>query len=107
MSQPLTGHAGAFATIKILGRDDPAQVLVFHEKKPEPQEGPKLFVMEVGRDPAKGAGFRLAPTPIPLAPDAAADFPVSLCVDQKDDLAFLMTKISYIYMFDTHTRVHS
>jgi len=103
VSQPLTGHAGAFATIKILGRDDPAQVLVFHEKKPEPQEGPKLFVMEVGRDPAKGAGFRLAPTPIPLAPDAAADFPVSLCVDQKDDLAFLMTKMGYLYMFDIHT----
>jgi len=104
VSQPLQGHAGAFATIKILGREDPAQVLVFHEKKADnPQDPPKFFVMEVGRDPSKGAAFRLPPTTIPVTPDAAADFPVSLVVDGKDDLAFLMTKMGYLYMFDIHT----
>ena len=61
-----------------------------------------LFVMAVGQDPAQGAGFRLTPSPIPLKPDAVADFPVSLCVDQKDDLTFLMTKMSYLYMYDIH-----
>ena len=48
--------------------------------------------MEVGRDPAKGAAFRLAPTAIPVPPDAAADFPVSLVIDKKNDLAFLLTQ---------------
>jgi len=101
VSQPLQGHAGAFASIKIMGRDDPAQVLVFHEKKNDnPAEGPKLFVMEVGRDPSKGAPFRLAPTQIPVPADAAADFPVSLVIDKKDEIAFLMTKMGYLYMFD-------
>jgi len=103
VSQPLQGHAGAFHTIKIVGREDEAQVLVFHEKKADVQEPPKLFVMEVGRDPSKGTPFRLAPTQIPVAPEAAADFPVSLVVNKKDDVAFLMTKMGYLYMFDIHT----
>jgi clathrin heavy chain len=105
VSQPLQGHAGAFAILKLMGRDDPAQVLCFHEKKADspPGEPPKLFVMEVGRDPSKGAPFRLAPTPIPVPPEAAADFPVSLVIDQKDELAFLITKMGFLYMFDIHT----
>lgn len=102
VSQPLQGHAGAFASISPVGREDPAQVLVFHEKKADaaPTDTPKLFVMEVGRDPAKGAPLRLAPTQIPVPADAAADFPVSLVVDKKDEIAFLMTKMGYLYMFD-------
>ena len=101
VSQPLQGHAGAFATLKIIGRDDPAQVLVFHEKKNDnPAEPPKLFVMEIGRDPAKGPAFRLPPTQIPVPAEAAADFPVSLVANQKDEIAFLMTKMGYLYMFD-------
>ena len=68
----------------------------------EPQEEPMLFEMVIGQDPAKGAGFRLTPSPSPLKPDTAVDFPLSLCVDQKDDLTFLMTNMSYLYMYDIH-----
>jgi len=104
VSQPLQGHAGAFAKIKIIGREDPAQVLVFHEKKADnPADPPKLFVMEVGRDPSKGAGFRLPPTQIPVPAEAASDFPVSLVVSKKDDVAYLVTKMGYLYMFDVHS----
>lgn len=103
VSQPLQGHAGAFHTIKLVGREDPAQVLVFHEKKADGAEGHKLYVMEVGRDPSKGPAFRLAPTAIPVPADAGADFPVSLVVDKKNDLAFLLTKMGYVYMFDIHS----
>jgi len=102
VSQPLQGHAGAFATVKIVGREDPAQVLVFHEKKAEspPTEPPKLFVMEVGRDPSKGAPFRLPPTSIPVPADAVSDFPVSIVISKKDEIAYLVTKMGYLYMFD-------
>jgi len=105
VSQPLQGHAAAFASMQIMGRSDPAQVLCFHEKKADapPGDPPKFFVMEVGRDPSKGAPFRLAPTPIPVPPEAGADFPVSMVVDEKDELAFLVTKMGYLYMFDLHT----
>lgn len=105
VSQPLQGHAASFATIKPPGRSDPAQVLVFHEKKAEspPGEPPKLFVMEVGRDPSLGAPFRLPPTSIPVPADAMADFPVSLVVDPKNEIAYLLTKMGYAYMFDIHS----
>jgi len=104
LSQPLQGHAAAFCTIKIPGREDPAQLLVFHEKKAEtPGEPPKFYIKEVGRDPSKGPPFQVAPVTIPVPADAATDFPVSLAVDQKDEVAFMMTKMGYAYMFDCHT----
>ena len=59
--------------------------------------------MEVGRDPSKGPGFRLQPTAIPVPADASSDFPVSLVIDKKNDIAFLITKMGYLYMFDIHT----
>lgn len=102
VSQPLTGHAAGFATLKLPGRE-PAQVIVFHEKKPDSQEPPKLFIREVGRDPSKGAPFGIQPSPIPVPPEAAADFPVSLANDEKNEISYLLTKMGYVYMFDMHT----
>merc|ERR1719253_1403067 len=102
VSQPLQGHAGAFAKVKLAGREDPAQLLVFHEKKAA-DPAHKLFVMEVGRDPSKGTPHRLAPTAVPVPPEAAQDFPVSLVVDAKDDLAYLLTKMGFVYLFDVHS----
>jgi len=104
LSQPLQGHAAGFATIKIPGRSDPAHVIVFHEKKADnPAEPPKFYVREIGRDPAKGPPFGVQPTVIPVPADAAADFPVSLAVSAKDEIAFMLTKMGYLYMFDIHT----
>jgi clathrin heavy chain len=103
VSQHLTGHAAAFATLKIPGRDDPAHCLVFHGKTAGSQEPPKFFVREIGRDPAKGAPFGIQPASIPIPPDAQADFPVSLAIDQKHEIAIMITKMGYAYMFDIHT----
>lgn len=102
VSQPLAGHAAAFATLKLAGRED-AQVIIFHEKKPDSPEPPKIFVREVGRDPSKGAPFGITPAPIPIPADAANDFPVSLAIDEKDEIAFMLTKMGYCYLFDMHS----
>ena len=104
VSQPLQGHAAEFASIKLAGRNDPAQVLIFHEKKAEnPAEPPKLHIREIGRDPSLGQPFSLQPTPIPVPAEAAGDFPVNLCVSGKDDIAYMTTKSGYVYMFDVHS----
>lgn len=97
-SQPLEGHAAAFATVKVPGRED-AQVIVFHEKKAS-GEPPKLFIREVGRDPARGAPWGITPQVIPLAPEQAADFPVAMQITQKDELAYLITKMGFVFLFD-------
>jgi len=103
VSQHLTGHAAAFATIKLPGRDDPAHVLCFQGKTAGSAEPPKFFVREIGRDPAKGPPFGITPASIPIPPDAVSDFPVSLVVDPKNDIALLLTKMGYVYMFDIHS----
>ena len=48
VSQMLQGHAGAFTVLKIPGRDEPAQVLCFEDKKPDAPA--KLFIMAVASD---------------------------------------------------------
>jgi clathrin heavy chain len=61
------GHTGVFSVIRVPGRDEPAQVLCFEDKKPD--QPPKLFVMEVGRDKnAPGGVFRVTPQNIPVIP---------------------------------------
>jgi clathrin heavy chain len=67
VSQMLQGHTGVFTTINLPGRE-PAQVLCFEEAKPE--QLPKLFIMEVGRDKSLPGGkfpVLLTPLTVPLA----------------------------------------
>mmetsp|Transcript_6616 Transcript_6616/g.19405 ORF Transcript_6616/g.19405 Transcript_6616/m.19405 type:complete len:1731 (-) Transcript_6616:203-5395(-) len=104
LSQPLQGHAGGFVSLKLAGREDPAQCLIFHEKKADnPAEPPKLYIREIGRDPSRGPAFSCPPVVIPISADAAADFPVSLAISNKDGIAYLLTKMGYVFMFDCHT----
>ena len=100
MSQALQGHAAEFATLKLTGREN-AQVIVFHKKKDA--EPPKLYIREVGCDPARGAPFVLESVVIPVPRDADSDFPVSLAIDEKDEIAFMVTRMGYAYLFDMHT----
>ncbi|KAK7235859.1 clathrin heavy chain [Aureococcus anophagefferens] len=99
VSQTLQGHAGCFHSMAVPGRSDPAQVLIFEEKKAD--QPAKLFVMEVGRDKdAPGGVFRLAPVAIPVPADAPNDFPVSMVPSPKHDVVYMVTKMGYLYLFD-------
>ncbi len=100
--QQLQGHAGCFATVKVPGRADPAQVLVFEEKKPD--QPAKLFVMEVGRDKdAPGGVFRLQPQLIQFPAEAPNDFPVSMTSAPGQDVIFMITRMGYLFLFDILT----
>lgn len=103
VSQMLQGHSGAFTTISVPGRDDgPAQILSFEDKKPD--QPAKLFIMEVGREKtAPGGVFRVPPQPIPMAPDAPNDFPVTMNASKKHGMVYMITKMGYIYLFDIYT----
>jgi len=97
VSQVLQGHTGVFTTIQPEGRNDPAQVLCFEEKKPD--QPAKLFVMEVGREVKEGT-FRLQPVAIPVPADAATDFPVAMQVSKEEDIVYMVSKMGYLYLFD-------
>ena len=102
VSQPLQGHAGCFTLIKVGSEPTPRQVFCFVEKKAG--QGPKLYVMEVGKDKdAPGGVFKIAPQDVPFPPDAATDFPVSLMPSAKHGILYLITKFGFLYLFDAHT----
>ena len=102
VSQMLQGHCGVFSVIKVPGRDEPAQVLCFEDKKPD--QPAKLFVMEVGRDKnAPGGVFRPTPQNIPVPPEAANDFPVTMTISKKHDLIYMVSKMGFMYLFDVFT----
>lgn len=99
VSQMLQGHTGVFSVINVPGRDEPAQVLIFEDKKPE--QPAKLFIMEVGRDKtAPGGVFRVTPQAIPTAPDAPNDFPVTMNASKTHGMVYMISKMGYLFLFD-------
>lgn len=99
VSQMLQGHSGVFSVINVPGRDEPAQVLCFEDKKPE--QPAKLFIMEVGRDKtAPGGVFRVTPQNIPSAPDAPNDFPVTMNASKDHGMVYMISKMGYLFLFD-------
>jgi clathrin heavy chain len=107
VSQILKGHSGAFGKINVsvAGRDTPtAQVVCFEQKEHEPGSTPKLMVLEIGRDKtAPGGVFRIQPMAIPVPPDAALDFPVSMILSTKQEIIYSISKMGYLHMYDVHT----
>jgi clathrin heavy chain len=104
VSQPLQGHAGTFANVKVNGEKEARTVFCFVEKKPN--SGPQLRIMQVDKpDGVQGGDFRLAPKDIPFPAQAVQmnDFPVSLVASPKHDMLFLITKCGYLYMYFIHT----
>lgn len=101
VSQPLSAHAGCFATIKPTGRTDPALIFAFVKYG---GAAPELTIIEIGRDRnAPGGVFRPAPAALPVPPDAAADFPVAIQASKKHDVLYILTKMGYAYVFDIHS----
>ena len=64
-----------------------------------------MFCMEVGRpSTSTGPPFKLPPVPLPVPQDGdPSDFPVSLTVDEKDSLGYLLTKAGTLYVVDILT----
>jgi hypothetical protein len=102
MSQSLQDHAAAFTKVSLAGHDDPAQLLCFHEKKPDAPVH-KIYIMNVGHDPSKRQHFCIPSTHVSFPPDTATDFPMHLNVDSKNDITYMITKMGYLHMFDVHT----
>ena len=101
VSQPLSAHAGCFATVKPHGRADVAVVFAFVKYG---GAQPELTIIEIGRDRnATGAPFRPAPAALPMPGDAAADFPVAVQASKKLDMIYVLTKMGYAYVFDLHS----
>jgi clathrin heavy chain len=105
-SQILQGHAGAFCELKVdmPGRDG-AQAKVFCYEDTS-SGSPQLKVLEVGRDKnAPGGVFKPPPSDIPVAPDAAGDFPLFMTAVSSTGMLYMTTKAGYVYVYDLFTNV--
>jgi len=57
-----------------------------------------IYVMEVGNK--EGQPFKVAPQKLPVPQDAANDFPVSITCDSASSIAYMISKMGYLYVID-------
>lgn len=60
----------------------------------------RLHIMEIGNPAPNAQKFKIN-TEIAMAPDAIGDFPVLMQVAPKYGLIFVITKLGYLFMFET------
>lgn len=100
VSQPIEGHAAAFAQFKMPGNSEESTLFTFAVRT---QQGGKLHVIEVG-SPAQGnQPFTKKAVDVFFPPEAQTDFPVAMQVSAKYDVVYLITKFGYIHLYDLET----
>merc|ERR1719353_1176756 len=99
VSQPIEGHAAAFADLTVEGGSTPSTLFTFAAKT---SAGAKLHVIEVAPG-TKAEGtppFGKKNTDIFFPPEAAQDFPVAMQISQKYSVVYMVTKFGYLHLYD-------
>ena len=103
-SQALEAHAAAFSTIQPAGRAEPVPVIAFAQKTLAPGGAgtvvSKLHVIELG---APGAASLKKNAELFFPPEFADDFPVSMQIDPKYALVYVVTKLGLLFVYDLET----
>jgi clathrin heavy chain len=99
VSQPIEGHAAAFAQFRTDGATTDSTLFTFAVKG---AQGSKLHVIEVspGARPAGAPGFAKKAADVFFPPEAANDFPVSMQISAKHGVIFMVTKFGYCHVHD-------
>ncbi|KAI8149640.1 hypothetical protein BJV82DRAFT_662929 [Fennellomyces sp. T-0311] len=100
VSQPIEGHAAAFATIQLEDAPHPTKLFAFSVRSAT--GAAKLQIIEV--DPTDGNPlFQKKAVEVFFPPEAANDFPVSMQVGAKYGVVYLVTKMGFIHIYDLET----
>ncbi|KAK8847678.1 hypothetical protein IAR55_005537 [Kwoniella newhampshirensis] len=99
VSQPIEGHAAAFATIKLDGAPNPTKLFAFAVRT---AVGAKLHIVEIGHQ-APNPPFQKKAVDVFFPPEATNDFPVSLQVSSKHGIIYLVTKFGFIHLYEIET----
>ncbi|XP_040859504.1 clathrin heavy chain 2 [Ochotona curzoniae] len=97
VSQPIEGHAAAFAEFKMEGNAKPATLFCFAVRSPA---GGKLHIIEVGQPAAGNQPFVKKAVDVFFPPEAQTDFPVAMQIGAKHGVIYLITKSGYLHMYD-------
>ncbi|XP_054546712.1 clathrin heavy chain 2 isoform X2 [Talpa occidentalis] len=97
VSQPIEGHAAAFAEFKSEGNAKSATLFCFAVRSPI---GGKLHIIEVGQPAAENQPFVKKTVDVFFPPESQNDFPVSMQIGVKHGVIYLITKYGYLHMYD-------
>ncbi|OMJ87695.1 hypothetical protein SteCoe_10539 [Stentor coeruleus] len=96
--QILEGHAGCFGEIPLRDGQPPTTCFAFIEKKTT-ESVSRIHVMEINK-PASGQKFK-ATVEVVYPVEAQNDFPVAMHLLSKYGIIAAITKLGYLYMFET------
>lgn len=97
VSQPIEGHAAAFADFKLEENPLPSTLFCFAVRS---QAGGKLHIIEVGQPAAGNQPFTKRAVDVFFPPEAQTDFPVAMQIGAKYGVIYLITKYGYIHLYD-------
>ncbi|KFM64868.1 Clathrin heavy chain 1, partial [Stegodyphus mimosarum] len=102
VSQPIEGHAAAFAQFKLEGNPEPSTLFCFAVRT---AQGGKLHIIEVGQPPAGNQPYPKKAVDVFFPSEAQNDFPVAMQVSSKHDVIYLITKYGYVHLYDIESAI--
>ncbi|UZJ52670.1 hypothetical protein CBS101457_001990 [Exobasidium rhododendri] len=96
VSQPIEGHAAAFAELKIDGAPTPYKLFTFAVRT---ATGAKLHIVEIDHQ-ANNPVFTKKAVDVFFPPEATNDFPVAMQVSKRYGIVYLVTKYGFIHLYD-------
>ncbi|KAI0265706.1 hypothetical protein BC834DRAFT_843555 [Gloeopeniophorella convolvens] len=96
VSQPIEGHAAAFAEVKLDGHQHATKLFTFSVRT---GNGAKLHVVEIDHQ-APDPPFTKKVVDVYFPPEATNDFPVAMQISKKHGIVYLITKDGFIHLYD-------
>ncbi|KAI0080182.1 clathrin heavy chain 1 [Panus rudis PR-1116 ss-1] len=96
VSQPIEGHAAAFAEVKLDGHQHKTKLFTFAVRT---ATGAKLHIVEIDHQ-APDPPFTKKAVDVYFPPEATNDFPVAMQVSKKHGIVYLVTKYGFIHLYD-------
>jgi clathrin heavy chain len=99
VSQPIEGHAAAFAEMRFENQSHLTKLFSFAVRT---TSGAKLHIVEI--DHKEGTPvFPKRAVDIFFPPEAANDFPVAMQISSKYEVIYVVTKYGFIHLYDVET----
>lgn len=96
VSQPIEGHAAAFADLKTDSAPNPFKLFTFAVRT---GTGAKLHVVEIDHQNGNPT-FTKKAVDVFFPPEATNDFPVAMQVSKRYGIVYLVTKYGFIHLYD-------
>ena len=99
VSQPIEGHAAAFAELRLDGSPVDSKLFTFAVRT---ASGAKLHVVEIDHQ-ASAPAFAKKSVDVFFPPEAQNDFPVAMQVSKRYSIVYMITKYGFIHLYDLET----